>query len=48
MELVYSKIEIFLGNISRNFDYEQIIKIEKYIYKIENKINKKIAFEYSE
>lgn len=40
LELVYSKIEIFLDNISRNFDYEQIIKIEKYISNLVNIQNK--------
>ena len=40
LELVYSKIEIFLGNISRNFDYKQIIKIEKYISRLVNIQNK--------
>ena len=40
VELVYNKIEIFLGNISRYFDYEQIIKIEKYISRLVNIQNK--------
>ncbi|MGM9875859.1 MAG: RNB domain-containing ribonuclease [Bacilli bacterium] len=40
VELVYSKIEIFLGNISRYFDYEKIIKIEKYISRLVNIQNK--------
>ena len=40
VELVYSKIEIFLGNISRYFGYEQIIKIEKYISRLVNIQNK--------
>lgn len=31
LDLVYKKIEIFLGNISKSLNYEQIIKIEKYI-----------------
>lgn len=31
LDLVYKKIEIFLGNISKCLNYEQIIKIEKYI-----------------
>lgn len=31
LELVYSKIEIFLNNVSKNLDYEKLLKLEKYI-----------------
>ena len=31
LELVYSKVEIFLNNVSKNLDYEKLLKLEKYI-----------------
>ena len=30
LELVYSKVEIFLNNVSKNLDYEKLLKLEKY------------------
>lgn len=40
LELVYSKIEVFLGNISKSLDYEKILKIEKHISRLINIQNK--------
>ncbi len=31
LELVYNKIEIFLGNLSKSFNLEELMKLEKYI-----------------
>lgn len=31
LDLVYKKIEVFLSNISKSLDYDQILRIEKYI-----------------
>ena len=31
LELVYNKIEIFLGNLSKSFNLEELINLEKYI-----------------
>ena len=40
LELVYSKIDIFLSNISKSLDYESLLKLEKYISSLVNLQNK--------
>lgn len=40
LELVYNKIEIFLGNLSKSFNLEELINLEKYISFLVNIQNK--------
>lgn len=40
LELVYNKIEVFLGNISKSLNYEKLLKIEKHISRLINIQNK--------